>query len=58
MQEKMTDGMAPNDDTTLKTASEQPQQEWVTPQFECIPLSEAMGTAFNRVVQDGANLYS
>ena len=57
-QEKMTDGMAPNGDSVMKTAAEQPQQEWITPQFECIPLSEAMGPILHHVVQDGASLYS
>lgn len=39
-------------------ASEQTRRVWVTPQFECIPLSEAMGPLFNHVAQDGAHLYS
>lgn len=39
-------------------ATEQPSREWVTPQFESIPLKEAMGPILHHVVQDGANLYS
>ena len=59
--------MAENQKTDLGTSNgaapaqpilEQPQRDWVTPQFECIPLSEAMGPQFHHVVQDGANLYS
>ena len=58
MEEKTSGETMLNGDAEAGTALDQPRREWAAPQFERIPLSEAMGPGINFSLTDGASLYS
>ena len=52
------DEVTANSVAAAQPAFEMSRRDWVTPQFECIPLTEAMGSGVPTLATDSAGLYS